>query len=254
VRDRSVFVATGTRLVEVARQDGSIRRRRNRRRGRTHLARSRGHADVLVCPGAKFAGDGGEADTCRYTLEGGGPFEARRSLLLPIGVACIGRSWVAAVGQGNGQLVLAMWGGGDLTFDPDEALATGERHAEYLSTKVAPTAAGDHVLLAGRVFDADSLEVVRAESVPSVGRSIPLHERVLVTETADASPAAGRSAPRRRRHRSGSSRRRERRRPRTPRATRRSRTGGWWRARSPSTRRPASSRARGSRPTRARGR
>ncbi len=185
VRDRSVFVATGTRLVEVDRQDGSIRREAklpaaaDARTSRVLV----GHADVLVCLGAKFTGDGGEADTCRYTLEGGGPFEARRSLLLPIGVACIGRSWVAAVGQGNGQLVLAMWGGGDLTFDPDEALATGERHAEYLSTKVAPTAAGDHVLLAGRVFDADSLEVVRAESVPSVGRSIPLHERVLVTET-----------------------------------------------------------------------
>ncbi len=185
VRDRSVFVATGTRFLEVDRQDGSIRREAklpaaaDARTSRVLV----GHADVLVCLGAKFPGDGGEADTCRYVLEGNGAFEARRSLLLPSGVTCVGRSWVAAVGQGDGRLVLAMWGGGDLGFDPDEALATSERHAEFLSTKVAPTAAGDHVLLGGRVFDADSLEVVRAETVPSVGRTIPLHERLLVTET-----------------------------------------------------------------------
>ena len=185
VRGQTVFVATGARLLDVDRQEGTIRREAKLPAGiEPRTARVVvGLADVLVALGTKFQGEGAEADTARFSLADGGPFVARDSLAMPFGVASIGRTWVGAITRGAGGVALAHWSGADLRIDPEEDLASAERHPEFLATRVPPTVAGDHVLIAGRIFDAESRELLRAETVPCVGRTIPLHDRLLVTET-----------------------------------------------------------------------
>jgi hypothetical protein len=99
VRDTSVFLATGNRLVEVDRKDGSMRREgRLPEKADPRLARVIvGLADVMVVCGTKFTDGGRDADTVRLGLADSGPFDQHPSLAMPFGLASLGRDWVGAV-------------------------------------------------------------------------------------------------------------------------------------------------------------
>ena len=142
-----------------------------------------GYGDVLVTTGKHFTDRGRPADTCRFAFADGGPLEARRGLLLPSGVASLGRDWVGVFAKGDASPLLGLLEGASTETADALELATSSVHAEYLESKTPPTTAGDLVLAAGRVFDAETLAVSRAEAVPCVSRTIPLRDRLLAVET-----------------------------------------------------------------------
>ena len=186
VRDTSVFLATGTRLVEVERRDGTVRREgRLSEKADPRLARVIvGLADVMVVCGVKFHEGERDADTVRLGLADSGPFDEHRPLSLPFGIASLGRDWVAAVGRGKtSALVLTLFEGVSTDTDESRDVVNATMHPEFLDAKVPPTTAGDVVLVGGRIFDAHSLELIRPEPLPCVSRVIPLLDRLVTVET-----------------------------------------------------------------------
>ncbi len=186
LRGTSVFLAAGTRFVEVDRKDGSVRREtRLPEKADPRLSRVVvGLADVMVSCGVRFRDDGRDADTVRLGLADSGPFEKHPALLLPFGIASFGRDWVAAVGKGKAQaLVVTLFNGTDTDTDDRRDIANATMHPEFLDAKVAPTTAGEIVFLGGRIFDAGSLELLHPDPVPCVSRVIPRLDRLVVVES-----------------------------------------------------------------------
>lgn len=185
LRENSIFLATGKRLLEFDRADGSTRREGplpttvDARLVKVVV----GLADVMVLCGAQWKDGDGESDTVRFEQPDSGPFGAHPNLLLPFGITAVGREWVTVAGKGGSTpLALKIFSGGTTDTDERRKLATSTMHAELLETKVAPSSAGDVVFVGGRAFDADSLVLLRPEPLTAVSRTIPLRDGLLVVE------------------------------------------------------------------------
>ena len=195
-RGQSVFLATGTRLVEVARDDGRVLRTGDLPAA-VDPASSRvvvGLGDVLVQTGKTFkAGGGGdeegkpgaagESDTVRFELGSAAKYVERRPLRLPAGIASLGRDWVGLMEVGAPPLVLGLLGTAARELDEGRTLANKDSHSEYLAVKTPPTAAGDVAILGGRMFDASDYKVLDPTPIAGVSRVVPLADRLLVVES-----------------------------------------------------------------------
>jgi hypothetical protein len=186
LRGTAVYLATGDRLVEVDRADGTIRRD-SRLPARVDARTSRvmvGFADVLVHDSASFQEDGREVDTARFVFPASGPLERRPSFRQPFGLASVGRYWVGVVGKAQGSApALVQLEVSATDVDDTYDLAKGTSHPEFLTARAPATATRDLVFVGGRVFDAGTYDVVRADPIPSVSRTVPLRDRWIVLET-----------------------------------------------------------------------
>ena len=185
VRGGSVYVATGDQLVEVDRKDGSVLRQ-----GKLAVAVEPraarvlvGFVDVLVATGKKFPAGDHDADTARFLHTEAGPYEVGEGLGLPYGVASFGRDWAGAAVKKAGTLAFMLLRPSDRILGDESTLATSALRAEFLELKAPPTTSGNLVDVGGRVFDGDTLDVLRFDGVPAVSRVVPLRDRMLVVET-----------------------------------------------------------------------
>ncbi len=185
VRGARVWLATANRLFQVDRADGSVRCQ-DTLETEVDPATARvavGLGDVLVSCGRKFKGEGDrDCDTCRFGIPDSGALEIRPSLLLPRGAASVGRDWVGLLAKKGTALSLSLILGQERILDEIPDFATTAVHAEYLESKAPLTASGDLVSIGGRVFDAETYDVLRPDPVPALSRTIPLKDRLLAVE------------------------------------------------------------------------
>src|SRR5205085_336985 len=133
VRGCAVFLATGKRLVEVDRLDGSVRHE-IALSSEVDAATSKvvvGLADLLVFTGRN------DGEALHYGFGDSG-FDSRGTFSMPNGVASVGRDWVGVVRRSSPSLLRLEGGVYETAAVPE--LASSSVHREYLESKAPPTA------------------------------------------------------------------------------------------------------------------
>lgn len=182
LRGGSVFVTTGHEVVEVDRATGAVRGRAafegdvDPDASRLVVAAS----DVFVRRGTPASA--GTPDTVRFGRSSPGTLESRSALSLASGLAAVGPTWIGVV-EAEGKRCLCGGRGGAADGEGSYVFAGGGLHDEFV-TAVAPTYVPGVVYVGLKAFAVPSLNLLRVSSPPTLSRSVPVRDRLLVVESA----------------------------------------------------------------------